>query len=324
MSRLTVRSPAKVNLTFDILRILPDGYHEVETLLQSIDLADTLNFTFEQADQFTVSLSCQPNDKDFPLDNSNLVAKAAHLFFMHADNALPKINVRVHIDKQIPIAAGLAGGSSNAAATLLACNTYCHDRLATKELLALCEQLGADVPFCLVGGTQIGTRRGDRLLPARLLQPLSLVIVKPQEISIATPWVYAAYDRHQENEPASAGQKPSTKSAVEAFARGDFAHALSCLGNAFEPVVFEHYKGLPLLQERLLDLGCQACHLTGSGPTFYGITKDPEAAHYIREQLILDQSEGRSKWSDHLKLTLDCHVAQSINHGVFLAQTPVK
>ncbi|HEY9715630.1 MAG TPA: 4-(cytidine 5'-diphospho)-2-C-methyl-D-erythritol kinase, partial [Chroococcales cyanobacterium] len=226
-------SPAKLNLTFDIVGGLPDGYHEVVTIMQAIDLEDRLTFHFDAASQFNVELSASyvGNPGRIPLDSSNLIARAARLFHEHVAPERGYL-LRVEIEKRIPITAGLGGGSGNAAATLLAMNHYFGQPVPDIDLATLGSKLGADVPFFLDGGTQIGLRRGDILSPTPLGETLHFVVVHPQGIEISTPWIYSAYDEYVK----AAGndddfEHPDLYECKNALANCDLTQASRIFGN---------------------------------------------------------------------------------------------
>lgn len=287
MTRLVAQAPAKVNLTFEIVGRLPDGYHQVSTLLQTIDLEDRLIFDFSPASDTEIVISCRQDkiQADFPLNDSNLIAKAIKLF-LSSVNESQRLKALVAVDKQIPIGAGLAGGSSDAAATLIALNYYFGYPLDKEELLLLAGKLGADVPFCLEGGTCVGLSRGDKLEAVQQGIKLSFCLIKPKSLAISTPWVYKAFDDYLANESESNWPVPNLIGCLQGLRSGDLQQVTSCLGNDFEPVVFKQFPELQMLKADLLRLGCWSCHLTGSGPTLYGIVADREMAHMVRRRFF--------------------------------------
>ncbi|CAN5951170.1 unnamed protein product [Sphagnum jensenii] len=203
---LVIQSFAKLNLTFEILGTLPGGYHEVRTIFHNINLADTLSFELQTAEPgapFEVQLSVSStgyenlsaSDFVFPLDDTNLIAKAAKKFALLQGCGDGKM-LKVAIDKRIPIGAGLAGGSGNAAAALKAMSILFQVDENLTVAAEVASQLGSDINFCLDGGTKIGTNRGEVLTPVSLDQTLNFLIVKPRQIAISTPWIYREYDSH--------------------------------------------------------------------------------------------------------------------------------
>jgi 4-diphosphocytidyl-2-C-methyl-D-erythritol kinase len=285
MQKLIARSPAKINLTLDVLGVFPDGYHKIETVLQSIDLHDELIFEFEPCKDVEVALACLNSKEEFPLTDSNLIAKAAVLFF----RSLPEktgVKVTVTVDKNIPIAAGLAGGSSNAAATLRALNYFAGQPFSTEELLVLAGKLGADVPFCLEGGTCIGRGRGDELTPVEMDQRLFFLIAKPKHLAISTPWVYQTYDEFVLNEGREALPTFEAHQTADALESGDLETAAKSFGNVFEPIVFAEHAELKSWIEEMKKYDPWCAHMTGSGPTLYALVADCEMAHFMRRKML--------------------------------------
>ncbi len=311
MHKITAGCPAKLNLTFDITGELPGGYHEIDTLFQAVDLEDEMTFEFAPAEQTELKV-VEANGSAgglFPLDESNLICRAARQLLRSLPEA-PPVSMVAAVRKRIPMGAGLAGGSSNAAATLLALNYYLGHPLGLEELLVAAGHVGADVPFFLEGGTCLGRRRGDELSVVRHSTRLNFLIVKPAGLSIGTPWAYSAFDDF-------AGEIPPVDSmvAAKALEAGDLVSAAAAFGNAFEPVVFSVYPRLAEIQQRLLKLGAWCCHLTGKGPTLYALVPDRQAAHALRrrlkDELAADPSAGRPD-------EVDCFIAESVAHGARL------
>lgn len=311
MKTIVARSPAKLNLTFEIISTMPDGFHQIATIYQSIDLEDELHFELRHSSQTCIGLSVTPESRlnGFPCDDSNLICAAANAF-LSTHPGRPGIDMKVAIEKNIPIGAGMAGGSSNAAATLLVLNNFFEHPLSTEELLALAGRLGADVPFCLEGGTCVGTGKGDLLSPVKTKTTLTFLIVKPTGLSISTPWAYRAYD-DSEGQIAA----PSLDEAVRSLADGDLEKIASCLGNVFEPVIHYHYPVVAELSQHLLDLGAWSCHLTGKGPTMYALVADREMAHSLRRRFL---ERLNSTGSGDLKV--DCFIAESVPYGARLLE----
>lgn len=282
-----VKSQAKVNLTFDILRLLPDGYHEVSTLMQAIDLGDNLNFVIRAHQAFNVEimLSEGKERKQFPLDDTNLIYRAAKAFANHV-KPVGSFSLTVQVEKNIPIAAGLAGGSSNAAATLLSLNEFFGKPLSSSALHDLAGTLGADVPFCLSGGIAIGLGRGEILKNLESTVDLKFVLVKPTTIALSTPWVYKQYDLYVAEKGFSSIRRPNLENAVGALSFGQLDAAIEAFGNVFEPVVYAHYPELYELKQLLASYGCPYVQLTGSGPTIFAITSDLETAHFVRSKVV--------------------------------------
>lgn len=297
---IEVTAPAKLNLTFEVLGLLADGYHEVRTLMTAIDLSDTLTFSFtpsrEPAINITIANNLGAIQKDnFPLGSDNLIAKAIRIYLSSIEKPV-SLKIDVSIVKKIPIGAGMAGGSANAAATLLAMNQYFKGELSVNHLLELGGKLGADVPFCLSGGLRVGTGRGDQLsdkLPNQ--NSLALVIAKPRNLSIATPWVYSAYDQSPEifHLAEKLRDRHMTETlpsdfASQALADGNLSEALKAFGNDFEQVVFPHYQELKDIKQTFIKLGAIGCHMTGSGPTIFAVTTGRAEAEKLKSDFYDD------------------------------------
>lgn len=285
--KLAVNSQAKVNLTFDILNIFPDGYHDVATLMQAVDLGDKLTFAIDRSNTFKAEIFLAQGQirKQFPLDDTNLIYRAAKSFHECRPD-LGSFTITATVEKNIPIAAGLAGGSSNAAATLLALNEFFDRPLNELQLKDLGCSLGADVPFCLTGGLAIGLGRGDLIKPVESAVDLNFCLVKTKDIALATPWVYKQYDLYVQEKGLASISRPNLENAVGALSFGKLDSAISAFGNVFEPVVYSHYPELAELKQILVGYGCPYVQLTGSGPTIFALTSDLEMSHFVRSKLV--------------------------------------
>ncbi|MGH9551533.1 MAG: 4-(cytidine 5'-diphospho)-2-C-methyl-D-erythritol kinase, partial [Terriglobales bacterium] len=304
----------KLNLTFAVLGPLPEGFHEVETLMQAVDLEDELTFTIEPSDKMSIEITCTkaPYVTDVPLDETNLVAKALRLFAQEHEPART-LKISVHIEKVIPVSAGLAGGSSNAAAALVVLNRYYGSRISRTKLEDMAAALGSDVPFCIAGGTQVGRNRGEKLSLAAAIYKMHFVIVKPREVAIATPWIYNQYDQH-----IKGGKKTVTiklDEAVRALHSADIDLATRNFANAFEPIVYERFPQLQTLRNRIVELGAWGCYLTGSGPTLFALVPHKEAAVALKKRLVKEQADGNAPWQGEKPITLDCWIAESLDTG---------
>lgn len=293
---ITVLAPAKINLTFEIVGLMEDGYHQVRTLMSSIALSDSLHFKFEPAGseaKTTVLILLSAEDKDqpdFPLGDDNLISRAIRLFLAEMAGKVDGLKVVVTVDKAIPIGAGMAGGSANAAAALLAVNEYFGNPMDSDALTQLAGQLGADVPFCLAGGLRNGSGRGDRLSEdlSENVPDLHLVIAKPTHLAIATPWAYKSWDQGADLLPLSEKLKDRgieetpADFAVHYLRENNIKEAVKAFGNDFEQVVFPHYQQLKDIKQTFLKQGAMSCHMTGSGPTIYAVAESEAAAEELK------------------------------------------
>lgn len=299
MSITTVktRCPAKVNLTFQIVGLLSDGYHEVKTLMQSVSLEDELTFRFAEGNGKVTFASVDSTfAASFPADESNLIVKAIRKF----QHTIPDSNtkdIEIEIVKNIPIGAGLAGGSANAAAALAAMNHQFDKALSTKELTAIGSSLGADVPFCLTGGTAIGTHKGDVLTRITSASILHLLLVKPQQLSISTPWAFKEFDKLVLHERiAGRTIDDTTDECASLVHRGTPTEIASHLVNDLEHPVFHHYAELNNIREKLEQFGALKARLTGSGPTLYGLFDCENGA--IEAKTRLDDFQAKQARND--------------------------
>lgn len=310
MHKIIARAPAKLNLTFDIVGRLPNGYHEVATLYQTVDLEDELTFEFDSGDANTIEVIASGPEAgaDFPNNESNLISKAAE-YFLSSLPGSPTVTIKVMVEKNIPIASGMAGGSSDAAATLVALNRYFGHPFGKEELLALAGKLGADIPFCMEGGTCLGRGRGDDLTEVRPSPGLAFLIVKPDQLLISTPWAYRAFD-----EFAGLRLSPNLEGTVEALLSGDLEFAAESMGNAFEPLVFNSYPFLADVQKLLLDSGALCAHLTGKGPTLFALVENRQMAAQLREKFMEQLRPMAVDWAKQIK----CWVVESVQYGARL------
>lgn len=250
---------AKINLMLNVVKKRPDGYHDVDMIMQSISLCDiiTLDKTFSG-----IELS---GTGKLVYDETNLAYKAARLFF---DTAGIRGGVRIHIDKRIPMCAGMAGGSTDAAAVLSGLNTLYSCPLSRAVLLKISASLGADVPFCIMGGTVRATGIGNVLTAIDPLPRTELLVVKPP-VSVSTPQAYAGLDLV--NAP-----HPDTEAATEAIRGGHMEELYSLMANTFEYSIFKEAPEIAGIKQKMLSLGARASLMSGSGSAVFGIFEDSD------------------------------------------------
>jgi len=260
MTELVLQSNAKINLGLRILRKQNDGYHELETVFQEVDFGDTLTFQRLTIPEFVL----ESTDPHLPTDDSNLCAKAFHLL----QERYPQVQgVKISLEKRIPVGAGLGGGSSNAATTLLGLSKLFGLPISKNELLDLATQLGADVPFFLYGATAHATGIGEQITPIHPVTNFKIVIVAP-DISISTRWAY-------ENIRLNLTSKPMPFNFKGFF---DIAELTQLLVNDFEPLVQKKYSEIGDIKERLFHLHADLVSLSGSGSAIFGLYSDSVAA----------------------------------------------
>ncbi|MFB4333214.1 4-(cytidine 5'-diphospho)-2-C-methyl-D-erythritol kinase [Paenibacillus sp. JNUCC32] len=259
------KAPAKINLMLDVLHKRPDGFHEVEMVMTMIDLADRLEMSEQKRD--TIIITSQAGY--IPLDEKNLAFQAARLIKERYD---VKKGVHIHLDKKIPVAAGLAGGSSDAAATLRGLNRLWGLGIPQQELLALGAELGSDVPFCVTGGTALATGRGEVLTPIQNPPQCWVIVAKPP-INVSTAEVYGRLRSEQIQ------SHPSAERMVDALAQGSFQQMCQSLGNVLEEVTLKMHPEVQQLKEGMLKLGADGALMSGSGPTVFGlVSKESKVA----------------------------------------------
>src|SRR5215813_13804581 len=270
---LTLPSFAKINWTLEVLGKRPDGYHELRTLLQTISVADEL--TFERAENGIV-IYCDHHE--VPCDETNLVHRAAKLLgeFTGADKG-----VRIRINKRLPVAAGLGGGSSNAAVTLLALQKLWNVQVAPPDLFNLGAKLGADIPFFLIGGTCLGVGRGDEIYPLADINEEFLLLVN-RGIPVATRDAYADLPPELTKPEAVIKMPLSFEAAYAATARPG---APSPLINDLENPVFARHPALVEVKRRLKQAGARGVLMSGSGSTIFAIFDSAEARARAEDDL---------------------------------------
>lgn len=264
------KARAKINLTLEVGKAREDGYHEVSMLMQSLRLWDDVELFFGKGDGNTVEC----NIPFFNADEKNIAFRA--IAMMQAQFNLDR-PVHMRLYKKIPIAAGLAGGSTDAAAAIRGMNKLFHLGLSTEELMKLGEEIGSDVPFCILGGTCLATGRGEKVKPVMALPTTYVVLIKP-DFSISTPWSYKKFD---EEGPQ---QRPDLDRMLQVIASGNIKGMQAEMINMLEAPAAREYPVILELKERLRAEGADAAAMSGSGPTVFGIFKSEEKAKaaYLR------------------------------------------
>lgn len=264
MDHIELRSYAKINLGLDVTGVLPNGYHTLKMIMQTISLYDTLYF------EKTVSpdIVLNTNIPDIPTDEHNLVYKAIKLF---RDQYGIKSGVRCIIEKHIPVAAGLAGGSGNAAAALKAMNALFDTGLSAKQLAVDGLKLGADVPYCLMGGTALAEGIGDILTPLPLPPLAKVLLVKPK-VSVSTKEVYTALKLGENT------VHPDMDACISAINEGSLKKLCDNLGNVLEDVTILLHPVIADIKHKMLELGAVGSLMSGSGPSVFGLFDDEAKA----------------------------------------------
>ncbi len=265
-----IKCPAKINLSLDVLNRREDGYHNLSMIMQEIRLYDIL--TLETGDFGGITLTA---DKDWiPTDDSNLIVKAAKLFY---EKTGIKDGVKIHLEKNIPMGAGLGGGSTDAAGTLAALNGMYEEPLSIDALAVMAKSLGADVPFFLYGGCMLAEGIGEKLTPVSPLTNGFIVVAKPQ-VHISTPWVYKNLVLD------SSTVHPDTSAVITALENGDIDLLAKSAGNVLESVTAKEYPEIEEYKNIMKESGAAYSLMSGSGSSVFGIFKEEASARSAQER----------------------------------------
>lgn len=263
---ISIKAPAKINLTLDVLHKRPDGYHELEMIMTTIDLADRIDLTETER-----GIQLESTSGFVPHDERNLAYRAAALI---KERFGVRKGVRILIHKNIPVAAGLAGGSSDAAATLKGLNRMWNLGLSNEELREMGAELGSDVPFCVLGGTAIARGRGEKLTPVSPPPPCWVVLAKPPH-GVSTAEVFGALKVEEIRE------RPDLKSMLAALESRDFQGMCQALGNVLETVTLPAYPRVRRIKEKMRQFGAEGVLMSGSGPTVFGLVRNDAGAQRV-------------------------------------------
>lgn len=254
---------AKINLLLDVHSKRPDGYHNVEMVMQALQLADIIKIRRQKTG---IKLVC--DNKKLPLDERNLAYKAARLFL---DRFSIKTGLEIQIIKKIPLCAGLGGGSADAAAVLKGLNKIFGTNLSKRDLIQIGKEIGADVPFCIIGGTALAKGIGEILTPLNNLPKTWFVLVKPP-VDVSTAWVYRELDR------IKLDRRPDVEGMLQAIRQRDIERIGALLCNVMEQVTADKYPVIREIKEYMMREGALGSLMTGSGPTVFGIFDNKTAA----------------------------------------------
>ncbi|MEU0395015.1 4-(cytidine 5'-diphospho)-2-C-methyl-D-erythritol kinase [Streptomyces sp. NPDC006208] len=274
---VTVRVPAKVNVQLAVGGARPDGFHDLANVFLAVGLYDEV--TVRPAPSLTITCA-GPDADQVPLDRTNLAARAAEL--LAARHGISP-DVHIHIDKDIPVAGGMAGGSADGAGALLACDALWGLGSSRDELLAICAQLGSDVPFSLVGGAALGTGRGEQLTELTVGGAFHWVFAVADG-GLSTPAVYAEFDRL--NEGAAVPPPVASPALLDALATGDAASLAASLSNDLQPAALSLRPSLAATLSTGTSAGALAALVSGSGPTTAFLTKDEDSAESVAAALM--------------------------------------
>ena len=274
MNSITLKSRAKINLSIDVLGKRQDGYHLVEMIMQTIDLYDLIEINEKDNDQITI----KSTSDEIPLDCNNLVYKAANLI-----KKTFNINkgVEIHIKKNIPVAAGMAGGSSNAAAVLVGLNKLWNLNLSNQQLEKIGLKLGADVPFCINGGAVLASGIGEELTPIKgLTKDVCILVCKP-DLFVSTKEVYESIDSKEDD------IRPNKKYIIESLKNEETRQLAENMFNVLEGVTMDKHPVIQQIKDIMTNNRALGAMMSGSGPTVFGLYENREDA--VKCKAILEK-----------------------------------
>ena len=270
MKKVATKAFAKINLSLDVLGRLENGYHEVQMVMQTVSVFDLVTVT-----RIKEGIELSTNLPYLPLDKNNLAYKAAEEFFKYTGI---KEGVNIDISKRIPVGAGLAGGSSDASAVLKSMNKLFETRISLKQLCSIGVNIGADVPYCILGGTRLAEGIGEKLSPLPRMPKCSILLVKPS-FSISTKSVYEKIDSCTDY------NRPDTKKLIAGLKDHNLDIITSAMANVLEEVSITEHPVLSDVKKELCELGAIHAQMSGSGPTVFGIFKSNEKAREAKKAL---------------------------------------
>lgn len=273
MNQITIKARAKINLALDVLNKRQDGYHNLRMIMQTVNVYDLIKIKKIKRQEILLN----SNVPFIPKDTNNLAVKAARLM---KDTYKIDSGVFIELNKVIPVAAGLAGGSSDAAAVLYGMNKMFNIKVPFKELMSLGVSIGADVPYCLLRGTALAEGIGEKLTSLPSLPDCSIILAKPN-IHVSTASVY------QSLEVNNIQQHPDIDGMIEAIFQKDLYQVVNLLGNVLETVTINKYPQIQEIKQMMLDNGALGAMMSGSGPTVFGIFDNIEKAKQAQLQLKL-------------------------------------
>ncbi len=269
MDTITKKAYGKLNLALDTIGKREDSYHLVRMIMQTVDLYDVLTIT--KTKEPTISLTT--NNGTLPTDENNLIYKAAKLLM---DEFKLEEGVTIHLEKNIPIAAGMAGGSTDCAATLTGMNTLFSLGLSEEELMKRAVSMGADIPYCIMGGTALSEGIGEILTPLPDVPPCKVLLIKPN-IDISTKWVYTTLKWD------TLTKHPDIDGMIDALNKGSITGVSNTLENVLETVTIPAHPVIQDIKDKMIELGAINAMMSGSGPTVFGLFPDEEKGEQAYE-----------------------------------------
>jgi 4-diphosphocytidyl-2-C-methyl-D-erythritol kinase len=287
MRSYSLVAPAKINLYLQIVGDRPDGFHELVMVLQSIELADFVTVRAIGTDQIRVHC----DNPAVPVDQTNLAYRAAELMMQEFPEMAARFGgVEIDLQKRIPMGAGLAGGSSNAAAVLVGIDLMWNLGLTQWELQELSARLGSDIPFCISGGTALATGRGEQLAPLTSLDKLYVVLAKYRDLPVSTPWAYKTYrqkfgDSYPKSLPEIEAKKARSREMLNAIAHHDFKQIGQHLYNDLELVVLPEFEKIQQIRDQFAKFNPIGTMMSGSGSTVFALAESRSQAEEMRHQM---------------------------------------
>lgn len=274
MNEYRIKAYAKINLGLDVVRRLENGYHEVKMVMQTVGIYDVLDFK-----RIESGIVITTDSGELPTNEDNLIYKAAKLMM---EQYHISAGVEIHLEKHIPIAAGMAGGSTDAAATLKGMNRLFDLGCTLKDLMELGVKIGADVPYCVMGGTALAEGIGEKLTPLAPAPDCYVLVAKP-DINVSTKYVYEHLDAQE------IVKHPDIDGMVEAIAEESLQGILDRMENVLETVTVSAYPVIQTIKDRMKELGAINSLMSGSGPTVFGIFVEKDMARRAYEKLEEEQ-----------------------------------
>lgn len=273
MNEIKLQAPGKINFGLDIIGKTENGYHLLKMVMQSVKLSDTITIKKLKDGNSTITLTT--NNKELPTNSDNLIYKAAKLLM---DEFNIEDSIHIHLEKRIPIAAGMAGGSTDAAAVLKGMNTLFSLSLSQDDLMKRGVTLGADIPYCIIGGTALSEGIGEILTPISTSLQGYIILVKPP-INVSTKWAYQNFKKE------SVTKTPNIDLVVDGLKKNNLATACAGMENVLEAVTIPAHPVIQQIKTRMQELGCSFSLMSGSGPTVFGLCEEKENAKLITETL---------------------------------------
>ncbi|WP_173918019.1 4-(cytidine 5'-diphospho)-2-C-methyl-D-erythritol kinase [Halobacillus sp. Marseille-Q1614] len=264
------KAPAKINLSLDVLHKRTDGYHEVEMVMTTVDLADRIELSLLSGGKIKI----ESESRFVPNDERNLAYRAAQLMQKHFQI---KQGVYIFLEKNIPVAAGLAGGSSDAAAVLRGLNKLWNINASIDTLAELGAQIGSDVSFCVYGGTAVARGRGEKIEELPAPPPCWVVLAKPA-IGVSTQSIYQKLNIQK-------AEHPDTQAMIDALHRGSFEDICAQVSNTLEGVTTKLHPEVDQIKEKMKQAGAEAVLMSGSGPTVFALVSQDAKVHRIYNSL---------------------------------------